>query len=111
MLRDWVVGAEDHLVRTGRKVDGFADLPGKPLRILLRIHTTCSQPRNVRVDIRVLVDQLGHILKPWIAKVAEDYCQLLPLVSQSVQRQRVRAGEVPGAERSVPGVEEHRKPL
>src|SRR5436309_7661653 len=86
LLRDRVVGSEDHLVRTARKVDGLADLPGTPLRIPLRIRTTCSQPRNVRVDIRMLVDQFGHIDKPWIPKVAEDYGQLLPLVSQSVQR-------------------------
>src|SRR6266581_2468403 len=111
VFRDRVVGSEDHLVRTGREVDGFADLLGKPLRILLCIWTTRHQSGDVRVDLRVLVDELGHILKPWIAKVADDYCQLLPLVRQSIQCQRVRAGEVSGAECCVSCVEEHRETL
>src|SRR5207245_10193352 len=98
VFRDWVVGSEDHLVRAGRKVDGFADLLGKPPRVLLRISTARNESGDVRVDIRMLVDELGHILKPWIAKVAEDYGQFLPLVRQSVSIQRVRAGAVPGAE-------------
>src|SRR6266581_2053032 len=111
VLGDRIVCSENDLPGARRKIDGFTDLLGEPLRILLRIRATRSQSRDVRVDIRMLVNELGHILKPWIAKVTEDHSQLLPLVSQSIQRQRMRADEVPGAERGVPGVEEHRKLL
>src|SRR5436309_6109031 len=96
VLGDRIVGSEDDLLGAGRKIDGFANLLGKPFRILRRVRATCDQSRDVRVDIRVLVDELGHILKPWVAKVAEDYCQLLPFVSQFIQSQRVRAEQVAG---------------
>src|SRR2546425_8699266 len=84
VFRDRVVCSEDNLLSACRKIDGFTDLLGKPLRILLRICATRSQSGDVRVDIRMLVDELGHILKPWIAKVTEDYDQIFSLVGQSV---------------------------
>src|SRR6266702_6047865 len=111
VLRDRVVCSENDLLGACRKVDRFTYLLGKPLSILLRIWTTRHESRDVRVDIRMLVDELGHILKPWIAKVTEDYDQFLPLVCQSVQHQGVGEGEVSGAECRVPSVEEHRKPF
>ena len=43
--------------------------------------------------------------------MAEDYGQLLPLVGQPVQCERVGAGEVAIAEGRVSGVEEHRELL
>src|SRR5207245_9724550 len=95
----------DYLLRAACKVDGFADFLGKPLCILLCVSLTpCNQSGNVCVDIRVFVDELGDILKPWIAKVAEDQAQSLPLVRQSVKRQRMRAGKVHRTECGVSGV-------
>src|SRR5438105_11188353 len=112
MFRDWVIGTEDYLLCAACKVDGFADLLGKPLNILLRVSlTSCNQSRNVRVDGRMFVNELGNVLKPWVAKVAGDDGQPLPFVGKSVKSQRVRAGKVPRAECSVSGVEEHREPL
>src|SRR5207245_11415797 len=84
VLGDRVIGSENDLLGAGREIDGFTDLLGKPLRILLRIRATRSQSGNARVAIRMLVDELGHILKPWIAKVTEDYDQIFSLVGQSV---------------------------
>src|SRR5207302_3911105 len=112
VFRDWVVGSEDYFLCTACKVDGFADLLGKPLNILLRVSLTpCNQSGNVSVDIRVFVNELGNVLKPWVAKVAEDHCQSLSLVCESVKCQRMRAGQVPRAERCVPRVETHREPF
>src|SRR2546428_9892254 len=84
VLGDRVVCPEDDLLGSCRKIDGFADLLGKPLGILLRISTARKESGDVRVDIRMLVNELSHILKPWIAKMAEDHSQLLSLVGQSV---------------------------
>src|SRR2546425_12338562 len=106
-----VVCSENDLPGARRKIGGFADLLGKPLGILLRISTARNESGDVRVDIRMLVNELGHILKPWIAKMAEDHDQLLPLVPQSVQGQRMRTSEIPSAERRVSSVEEHWKPF
>src|SRR6266571_5862968 len=109
VFRHWVVGSEEDLLGAAGIVDGFADLPSKPPSILLGVCASRGQSGDVCVDVRVLVDELGNIHKPWVAKVAEDYRQLLPLVGQPVQRQRVGAGEVAIAERRVPGVEENRE--